>query len=71
MQTFVVRVYRSRQDSPPVTECLRGVVEETWSGFQATFHDAEELLAILRRPPRADPSVANATISTTQEGGLK
>jgi hypothetical protein len=47
MDTFVVRVYRSGQETSPGDERLRGIVEEIATGFQATFHDAEELLTIL------------------------
>jgi hypothetical protein len=49
MDTFVVRVYRSGHDIPPGDDPLRGVVDEVSSGIKATFHDATELLAILRR----------------------
>ncbi len=49
MDTFVVRVYRSEQGNLPDDASIRGVVEEISSGFQATFHDARELLAILGR----------------------
>ena len=50
MDTFVVRVYRSSQDALPDDPRLRGVVEEVATGAHATFHDAMELLSILRRP---------------------
>ncbi|HZU40752.1 MAG TPA: hypothetical protein VE992_06855 [Solirubrobacteraceae bacterium] len=55
MHTFVVRVYRSERDIVPEDACVRGVVEEVATGFQATFHDVYELLAILRRPQRDRP----------------
>jgi hypothetical protein len=55
METFVVRVYRSRQDSGPDDDCLRGVVEEISTGRQATFHDAAELLSILHRQDAVGP----------------
>jgi hypothetical protein len=53
VDTFVVRVYRSGQDPPPGDDPLRGVVDEVSTGVKATFHDATELVAILRRerPP--------------------
>ncbi len=54
MQTFVVRVYRSGENTLPDGERLRGVVEEIATGFQATFQDARELLAILGRQQRAN-----------------
>jgi hypothetical protein len=54
MDTFIVRVYRSGQDPLPEGDRLRGVVDEISTGFQAAFHDAGELLAILRRPQRLD-----------------
>lgn len=50
MDTFVVRVYRSGLDVSPEEDRLRGVVDEISTGLQATFHDTEELLEILRRP---------------------
>jgi hypothetical protein len=50
MDTFVVRVYRSGQDSPLDDARLKGVVEEVSTGFQATFQDTKELLSILHRP---------------------
>jgi hypothetical protein len=43
--TFVVRIHASSHDDSG----LRGVVDEVASGARATFHDTEELLAILRR----------------------
>jgi hypothetical protein len=49
MDTFVVRVYRSVQDTTADDEPLRGVVDEVSSGIKATFHDATELMAILQR----------------------
>lgn len=49
MDTFVVRVHRPGQ-IPPDDDRLRGVVDEISTGAHATFHDAGELLAILRRP---------------------
>jgi hypothetical protein len=53
MDTFVVRVYRRGQDTSPDDDALRGVVDEVSTGLKATFHDATELLAILRpQPPR-------------------
>ena len=59
MDTFVVRVYRQRQDVVPDDDCLRGVVEEISTGFRATFHDTKQLLSILYRqlsePPREAP----------------
>jgi hypothetical protein len=58
MDTFVVRVYRLGQQMQPDDDRLRGVVEEISTGFQATFHDAHELLSILRRPQRARPGVS-------------
>ncbi len=55
MDTFVVRVYRSGQDTPPGDDSMRGVVDEVSTGIKATFHDATELVAILRRErPPAD-----------------
>jgi hypothetical protein len=55
MDTFVVRVYRSGQDAPPGDDLLRGVVDEVSTGVKATFQDATELVAILRRErPPAD-----------------
>jgi hypothetical protein len=45
VNTFVVRIYGSDQDRAS----LRGVVDEVASGIRETFHDAEELLAILVR----------------------
>jgi hypothetical protein len=48
MHTFVVRVYRSGQGTSADDESLRGVVDEVSTGIKATFHDATELLAILR-----------------------
>jgi hypothetical protein len=50
MDTFVVRVYRSGQDLSPDEDRLRGVVDEISTGLRTTFHDTQELLAILRRP---------------------
>jgi hypothetical protein len=58
MDTFVVRVYRSGQHTPPDEDRLRGVVEEISTGFQATFNDTHELLSILCRPQRAQPEVS-------------
>jgi hypothetical protein len=49
MDTFVVRVYRSEEGTAPDDDRLRGVVEDISSGFHATFHDSDQLLAILRR----------------------
>jgi hypothetical protein len=57
MDTFVVRVYRSGQDSVPDDGRLRGVVEEVSTGFQATFHDGKQLLSILHRPRHKEPGV--------------
>lgn len=57
MDTFVVRVYRSSQDALPDDPRLRGVVEEVATGAHATFHDAMELLSILRRPQHDEPEV--------------
>lgn len=50
MDTFVVRVYRSGRDVSPEDDRMRGVVDEISTGLQATFHDTEELLALLRCP---------------------
>jgi len=58
MDTFVVRVYRSKQDAVPDDPRLRGVVEEVATGVHATFHDATELLSILRRPQHERPEVS-------------
>ena len=58
MDTFVVRVYRSEWDRLRDEACVRGVVEEVATGFQATFHDADELLAILRREQHHEPGVS-------------
>jgi hypothetical protein len=55
MDTFVVRVYRSGQDSGPDDDCLRGVVEEISTGLHATFRDAGELLSILHRRDAVRP----------------
>lgn len=54
MDTFVVRVYRSKHDAPPDDDPLRGVVDEVSTGLKATFHDATELLSILRRDRLVD-----------------
>jgi hypothetical protein len=59
MDTFVVRVYRSRQDKPSDDPRLRGVVEDVTTGLHATFHDATELLSILRRQPQDGPEVSS------------
>jgi hypothetical protein len=58
METFVVRVYRSGQDSVPDDGRLRGVVEEISTGSQVTFHDDNELLSILHRPRHEKPGVS-------------
>ena len=49
MNTFVVRLYGSEQGNLPDDPSIRGVVEEISTGFQATFHDADELVTILGR----------------------
>jgi hypothetical protein len=49
MDTFVVRLYRSGPDTSPGDDALRGVVDEVSTGIKATFHDATELVEILRR----------------------
>lgn len=79
MDTFVVRVYRSSQDALPDDPRLRGVVEEVATGAHATFHDAMELLSILRRPQHDEPEVpsgarwhlgaANNQVVPIDEGG--
>jgi hypothetical protein len=51
MTTFVVRIHSSSRDETD----LRGVVDEVASGARATFHDAEGLLAILRRDGELAP----------------
>lgn len=48
MDTFIVRVYRSRLDVSSDGDRLRGLVDEVSTGLQATFDDSHELLAILR-----------------------
>jgi hypothetical protein len=58
MDTFVVRVYSSRQCTPTDDDRLRGIVEEISTGFQATFSETDELLSILRRPQRVQPEVS-------------
>jgi hypothetical protein len=58
MDTFVVRVYRSRQDVISDNSRLRGIVEEVATGDHATFRDATELLSILRRPQHEGPEVS-------------
>lgn len=47
VQTYVVRVARPVED-PGGSFGLRGVVHEVSTGHHAVFHDAEELIALLR-----------------------
>ena len=56
MDTFVVRVYRSEQDSHADSDRLRGVVEEVSTGSQATFRDTTQLLAILHHHSQPFPT---------------
>ncbi len=58
MDTFVVRVYRSGQETLSDDAHLRGVVEEISTGAKATFHDTRELLSILGRQQREQPEVS-------------
>lgn len=69
MRTFVVRVYRSGQDSVPHDDRLRGVVEEISTGRQATFHDAKQLLSILDRQGDENAAVPMSGASSTPAGG--
>jgi hypothetical protein len=59
MRTFVVRVYRPAQSSPPDGGRLRGVVEEISTGIHATFHNTRELLAILDRSQQQAPGMSS------------
>ena len=64
-ESYVVRIYKRSTAAAKARNAanLDGIVENTLSGERTSFHDKEELWAILARPPRLPKASSRKSVA--------